>query len=229
MNGGKRGEVNVGPVYERSGVGSCNALAMAKSGEQPSDFLRCAEAVEREVRRLEELSRAACRIKLGTEKGIGRAARELQQTLAQQERLSAELRRFAEVMVEMQSRQQAALEPLSARALEIQSRMTRLSEHMQRFGALGAQASDTANALRDVAGASREAPGSSHGAQQASALIGVDEQFRSLLDQAKSLVESAEEEEFPDIAREADALRQRVQALRGRLSELVRAHSAGDG
>lgn len=203
---------------------------MAKSAEHTSDFLRCAEAVEREVRRLEELSRAACRIKLGTEKSIGRAARELQQALEQQERLAVELRRFAEAMVEMQTRQQAALEPLSSRALEIQSRMTRLMEHMQRFGALGTEASETANALREVTAPSEgavEMPGASPATRQAAALIGVDERFRTLLDEARSLADSAEQEEFPDIAREADALRQRLQSMRGRLSELVRAQSAG--
>jgi ABC-type transporter Mla subunit MlaD len=202
---------------------------MAKSAEQSSDFVRCAEAVEREVRRLEELSRAACRVKLGTEKSIGRAARELQQTLAQQERLGAELRRFSETMSVMQARQQAALEPLSERALEIQARMTRLAEHMQRFGALGAQASETANALRDVTTSPEEAAGTSRKAQHASALIGVDERFRALLDEARSLADSAEHEEFPDIAREAESLRQRLQAMRGRLSELVRAQSTGSG
>jgi hypothetical protein len=199
---------------------------MPKS-EHSSDFMRCAEAVEKEVRRLEELSRAACRIKLGTEKSIGRAARELQQAMAQQERLAGELRQFGEAMVGLQSRQQAALEPLSARALEIQARVARLSEHMQRFGALGMQASETANALREVTLSPGETLGASRGAQQASALIGVDERFRTLLDEARSLAESAGEEEFPDIAREADALRQRLQAMRGRLSELVRAQSAG--
>lgn len=200
---------------------------MAKSAEHSSDFLRCAEAVEREVQRLEELSRAACRVKLGTEKSIARGARDLQQALEQQERLGVELRRFAEAMVEMQGRQQAAIEPLSARALEIQSRLTRLTEHMQRFGALGARASETASALRDVTAPSEELPGASRGTQQAAALIGVDERFRTLLDEARSLAESAEQEEFPDIAREADSLRQRLQAMRGRLSELVRAQSAG--
>jgi Mg2+ and Co2+ transporter CorA len=202
---------------------------MAKSAEQASDFLRCAEAVEREVRRLEELSRGACRIKLGTEKNIGRAARELQQTMAQQERLAAELHRFAEAMVEMQTRQQAALEPLSARALEIQARLARLSEHMQRFGELGVQASETANVLRDVSTSPAEAAGASRGGLQVAALIGVDERFRTLLDDARRLAQSAEQEEFPDIAREAEALRQRLQAMRGRLSELVRAQSAGSG
>jgi hypothetical protein len=200
---------------------------MAKTAEHSSDFLRCAEVVEKEVRRLEELSRAACRIKLGTEKGIARAARELQQALEQQERLAVELRRFAEAMVEMQARQQAALDPLGSRAHEIQSRMTRLMEHMQRFGALGTEASETANALREVTTPTEEMPGASPGTRQAAALIGVDERFRTLLDEARSLAESAEQEEFPDIAREADALRQRLQSMRGRLSELVRAQSAG--
>ena len=114
---------------------------MAKAGEV-SELVRCAEAVEREVGRLEELSRAARRIKLNTEKNITRAARELQQTMEQQERLARELRMFGEAMGQMQTRQLAAVEPLSTRAIEIQERVNRFSEHMQRFGALGVRAKE---------------------------------------------------------------------------------------
>jgi hypothetical protein len=203
---------------------------MAKAGGEGSELVRCAEAVEREVQRLEELSRAARRIKLNTEKNIARAARELQTTMEQQERLARELRSFGEAMGQMQSRQQSAVEPLSTRATEIQERVNRLSEHMQRFGALGVKANEMGLALREVSNASsNEAVGTGRGAEQASALIDVDERFRLLVDEAKGLAESAESEEFPDIAREADALKQKLHALRGRLAELVRAHSAGTG
>ena len=54
-----------------------------------------------------------------------------------------------------------------------------------------------------------------------------DEQLRVLVDEAKSMARAADAEEFPDIAREAQALEQRIRSMRERLSELVRAKSIG--
>lgn len=199
---------------------------MAKNAR--SDLVSAAEAVEDDVRRLEELSGAARRIRLNTEKNIARAARELQETMEQQERLANGLRAFGRVMVEMQERQQAALEPLSARATEIQERMMRLSDHMQRFGALGVQASEVARllqALPSVEAAENES--AVEPAAQTSALIDVDARFTALVEEAKALAESAREEDFPEIFREADALKQKIHAMRGRLADLVRAQAAG--
>src|SRR5688572_2385798 len=168
---------------------------MAKVGGEVSELVRCAEAVEREVRRLEELSRAARRIRLTSEKNITRAARELQEAMEQQERLARELRTFGEAMGQMQSRQQSAVEPLSIRATEIQERVNRLSDHMQRFGALGVRANEMAVALREVSdGSAPEALGTSRDAERASALIDVDDRFRVLVDDAKALADSAESE-----------------------------------
>src|SRR5262245_22151425 len=110
---------------------------MAKSADQTSELVRCAEVVERELRRLEELSRSARHVKLSSEKNIARAARTLQQALEQQERLAEELRALGGAMLGMQARQEAAMNPLQVRANEIQARMERHAEHMQRFGALG--------------------------------------------------------------------------------------------
>jgi chromosome segregation ATPase len=200
---------------------------MSKPIGARSELVAAAEAVEHDVSRLEELSGAARRIRLNTEKNIARAARELQETMEQQERLATGLRAFGEVMVRMQERQQAALEPLSARAVEIQERMTKLSEHMQRFGALGIQASEVAKVLQTLPQAGEEPGSGMTPAAQASALIDVDERFTALVEQAKALAESARAEDFTDIQREADALKQKIHSMRGRLAQLVRAQAAG--
>jgi hypothetical protein len=196
---------------------------MAKSADQVSELVRCAEVVERELRRLEELSRSARKQELSSEKNIGRAARGLQQALEQQERLAQELRALGQAMLGMQARQEAAMAPLEARANEIQSRMARHSEHMQRFAALGMKAKETVAALIEISSSSDNGPAS----HEASLLIDADERVRGLVDESKAIAEAARADEFPDIAREAHALEQRVQAMRERLSQLVRAKSVG--
>jgi hypothetical protein len=196
---------------------------MAKSADQVSELVRCAEVVERELRRLEELSRSARKQELSSEKNIARAARGLQQALEQQARLAQDLRGLGQAMLGMQARQEAAMAPLEARANEIQSRMARHSEHMQRFAALGMKAKDTVAALLEISSSSDDGQGS----HEASLLIDADARVRGLVDESKAIAEAARADEFPDIAREAHSLEQRVQAMRERLSQLVRAKSIG--
>ncbi|MEO8183576.1 MAG: hypothetical protein ABI895_32490, partial [Deltaproteobacteria bacterium] len=202
------------------------SAAMAKSGGPVSEFLRAAEKVETEMSRLEALSRAACRAKLNTEKNITRAARDLQEAMAQQERLARELRVFGEGMTQMQLRQQSAMNALGEQALELQQRVASLSEHMQRFQALGVKANEVARALRDLApGAPSEANGSSSEAHAVTPLD-IDARFRALLDETKGLVESARAADFPEVASESDALKQRLLAVGSRLAELLKAEGA---
>lgn len=175
--------------------------------------------------RLESLSRATRRAKLNTEKNIARAARDLQEAMAQQERLARQLQRFGEAMLQMQSRQESAVATLAEQALEVQRRLASLTEHMDRFRALGAKASEVAQALRDLPA---ESSSHSNGAAPREALSAtdIDARFRQLRDEASALLESARAEDFPDLASETDALQQRLRALGPRLGELLRPQGA---
>lgn len=175
--------------------------------------------------RFESLSRATRRVKLDTEKNIARAARDLQEAMAQRERLTGQLQKFGEAMSQMQSRQESAVTTLAEQALELQKRVASLSQRMDEFRALGAKASEIVQALRDLGG---ESPRHSNGAVAPEALTpqDIDARFRQLLEDTKALLEAARAENFPDVASETDALRQRLQALRPRLEELLRAQGA---
>jgi hypothetical protein len=50
---------------------------------------------------------------------------------------------------------------------------------------------------------------------------------RNLVDDIRAMTEAAKADDFPEIAREAHALQQRLQAARDRLSELARAKTIG--
>jgi DNA repair exonuclease SbcCD ATPase subunit len=201
---------------------------MAKAIE-PSELVNVAATIDDDVRRLEELSTGNRKIELNSEKNIARAAQELQRALEHQQRLAEGLRGLGEAMVRLQVRQQAALDALGARAAQIQQRMARLSEHMQRFGELGAQAAEVSAMLQALPSLQPGADSANTGktAAEATVLIEVDERFTALVDGAKALAELAHDEDFVDVARQADALKQKVQAMRGRLAQLVRAQAAG--
>src|SRR5262249_37360316 len=143
--------------------------------------------------------------RLSSEKNLARAARELNEALALPERLAEGLRALAAAMVRMQERQQAALEPLATFAGQVQTRMVRLGEHMQAYSELGKAAGEVTARLQ--AGA----------ADPAETLAEVKKRLDAIADGARGLFEAAHSDDFPEVAREADALRQRVTSLRRRL------------
>jgi hypothetical protein len=178
---------------------------MPKAQKHAPEIVRAAETLEDELEKLEALSRTVCKIRLDSEKNISKAARELNLAAAMPERLGESLRALAAAMQEMQQRQQAALEPLAVRATEIQQRMQRLGEHMQAFALLGKAAGEVTALLQAE---QRESD---------SALQQVETQLAQIAEGARVLFEQARADDFTDVARQADALKQRIAALRGRL------------
>jgi chromosome segregation ATPase len=178
---------------------------MAKGTKDVPELVRAAQAFENELVDLEELSRSVRKIRLDSDKNIARAAKELNEALAVPDRLASGLRGLASAMSAMQLRQQAALDPLAVHAAEIQRRMQQLGEYMQAYAALGKQAGEVTAVLQ----VEHEERGAIFDA--------VESELMKITEGARSLCQSAREDDFPEVAREADALRQRISALRGRL------------
>ena len=134
-----------------------------------------------------------------------RAAKELEEALTLPDRLAAGLQALASAMAMMQTRQQAALEPLAAFATEIQQRHQRLSQHMQAFAALGSAAAEVTTRIQANQG------------ERSAILSDVDAQLTKIGSDARALFDATQADQFPELAREADALKQRAAALRRRL------------
>lgn len=177
---------------------------MAKTEKTISEIERAAQALEEEIVRLEGLAKSARKIPLNTDKNLVRAAAQLNETLAVPERVAHRLQAVATAMAHMQDRQQAALQGLSAFAIELQQRTQLFEQHMENFGALGKAAGEVSAQL--VA---------SDGEQ--SALLGAVARLQEISDAARAVFDAARAADFPDIAREADVLKQRLASLRKRL------------
>ena len=172
-----------------------------------SELVAAARAIENETRRLEDLAYALEKTKLQSEKHINRAARELQDALSQQEQLASSLRLLGLAMANMQERQQAAVSALSARAGHMQERRSRLSELMIRYAALGTKAAELLQAIS----ATLEA------ADKATAVTSALENIAPIIDEANELAKTAREEDFTEVAHEADVLKQKFQAIKNQL------------
>jgi uncharacterized protein with HEPN domain len=203
---------------------------MTKADPPVPELVRAAAAIEQELQRLEDLTQSVRKMRLHTDKSIARAGRELEAALAQQEALARALRVLGEAMAHMQERQQATVESLRTRAIEIQQRTVRITEHMQRFARLGTQTAEVASVLQpSSASKGEDKSADATEADTLSKLVEAEQGLTALADEAKALATEAEAEDFTDIAREADAMKQRVQSTRHRLEALIRERSAGTG
>jgi chromosome segregation ATPase len=177
---------------------------MARSATPVAELVAAAQALEEEIARLEMISRSARKIRLTSEKNIARAAAELNETLTLPDSLAERLQGVAAAMGRTQERQRAAIEPLAAFAVEIQARTKLLGEHMQRFGELGKAAGEVSAQLAASAG---DRP----------AFAQAQARLQEISEGARSLFEATRADDFPELAREADVLKQRMASLGKRL------------
>lgn len=178
---------------------------MTKHARDVPELVRAAEELEEQVRNLEALSLSIRKIRLDSGKNIARAGKELNRALTLPQGLGKTLLGLAEAMQAMQARQQAALDPLSAFASEIQNRMTQLERHMQALATLGTSAAEVTHLIQSTD-------------EPAIVLEQVNTKLGALADVARELFQAAQRDEFPEIARDAQALQQRLTALRNRLA-----------
>jgi hypothetical protein len=195
-----------------------------KKSEAP-EIVRVAEDIERELAALEAASRSASNLRLHDERSLEKAGKALQEGLQQQESLSAALQSLAQAMGRMQQRQQVAIDRLSVRAQEVQAQMQCLSEHMARFGELGTKAAEVTRILQSLPAPYGQGPAQPDVGPPAE-LMQVDVLLSAVSADAKQLVASATEADLSDIAREAGALRQRIDAARAQLARLAQARVA---
>jgi chromosome segregation ATPase len=183
---------------------------MAQGDKEVPELVRAAQAFESDMEKLESLPRSLRKHRLSSEKTIARAAKELNEALALPDRLTEGLQALAGAMARMQVRQQAALEPLAAFATHLQQRMHLLEEHKQAYAALGKAAGEVTTLLQSANGA------------RSAVFEQVDAGLAKIAEGARALFEATRSDDFPDLASEADGLKQRVSALRRRLDDMRR-------
>ena len=177
---------------------------MTRTAKATAEIVSAAAALEDELVRLETTSRSVRRIRLDSDRTLARAAAELNETLALPERMAQRLQALGEAMARLQERQQEALAPLTTFAVQLQERMKAYEGHMQRFAVLGQAAGELNAALGGGPGDMPDLPS-------------IDARLQEIVEAARTLFEGARDDGFPEIAREADVLKQRMTALRKRL------------
>ncbi|MBV9946886.1 MAG: hypothetical protein JOZ69_08570 [Myxococcales bacterium] len=188
-----------------------------------SPLVLAAAAVDQELREYDDLAREAKRIGLDGEKALARAARALEDATSRQPRIQEKLRALVDEIEQARSRQQQSLDTLVEVSKALAARATQFEALMRRFAALGESAKGV-NQLTNELSARRGA-----GAPEAELLEGLralDQRMDTVVAEAEELAGDSERDGWPEIARQADTVRQQVRAAKNKVALAQRAVAA---
>jgi DNA repair exonuclease SbcCD ATPase subunit len=169
---------------------------------------RIEEELSRFERQLRELSRP-----VNSEKALQRARVSLEQCSESEERLAAHLTDFARAIQSIQERQQRCMEALGERANEIQARHADRAALIERMASLGLRTSEISKPI-----ASLEEKAWDTVTPELVASVGVvSSRLEEAIGEAGQIAASARDSDWSDLARDADVLKQQLQAVRNQL------------
>jgi DNA repair exonuclease SbcCD ATPase subunit len=186
---------------------------------ESSELVNAAMAIEEELRKFESLAEEVRKGELRSQKHLERMGKLLNQVADCDERMVANMRALLSVLNGWRDRQQTLAAEVNTRALELQERTKVYQSLMERFASLGQEASTLSGHMQQVA--SRTQAGEPVKAEDIiSSLQMVNERMTAVAENAESLANDAQAQDFVDIARDAESLRQQLLAARNRANLL---------
>jgi hypothetical protein len=189
-------------------------MAPASAPKGMSSLVAAAAALDDELRAYDDLALEAKRAHTDSEKGLQRAIKIVQDSTGRNEHIQEKLQNLVKEIENARVRQEESLRALLGVAREVQSRAVQHEEMSQRFGALGESAKHV-NTLTMALSERRET-----GATEAEVLAGLGEiqiQMAAVVAEAEVLTALANEQSWPEFARQADSVRQQVLAAKNKL------------
>jgi hypothetical protein len=179
-----------------------------------------AAALEAELQRFMGLAATAVRIPLTSEKNLERAARATKDAAESEKRVLEHVSALGRAITVARETQQSSAAALNAHVEAIARRRTELDALLARFAALGEVVRAMNEAMHKITGY-KESPYAPDTADDMHSAF--DEMAASMTTAANHAQEVASEataQDFDDLARQSEALRQQILALRNRLSLL---------
>lgn len=189
---------------------------MAGPNAKPlSALVAAAAALEGELRAYDDLAREAQRIRIDSERGLRRAIAAVQESGGMSERIQERLRALVAEIESARVRQVESLNALLEATRTVERRSQQYTVLMQRFTELG-ESAGLVNALTMELSAKRDAGASD--TEVLRALQGIQSQVAVVVAEAEALSDRAREEQWPDLARQADSVRQQVLSAQNKLA-----------
>jgi hypothetical protein len=180
-----------------------------------SPLVLAAAALDEELRRYDSLAEEAKRSSINSGKTLERAVRIVQESTSRNETVQDKLRELVAQIEGARTRQVESLNTLLEAAKRAQSRSEQFDALMQRFAALG-ESARVVNTLAAEADAKRQV-----GAPEAEILEGLgnlEAQMTAVVIEAETLSAIADEQDWADLKRQADAARQQLLSVKNKLT-----------
>ncbi len=195
--------------------------------QEPTQLEQAAEGVEEELRRFEALADTVLSTPLDSEKNLERASKALREVAESDERLVAQLQKLVAAVGGVRDRQQEHARGVNARAEELQARTQAFQALLQRYAGLGRSASELNAVVQDIAARRQKATTPEDNRALAGSLDQLLERMGQVAEEAQGLANSATADDFNDIARQADSLRQQLLSARNKMALLQKGLAAG--
>lgn len=194
---------------------------MSKRDKSPSsELVAAAEALESQLTRFESLADQLHKSPLNSEKSLERASKLLRDVAEQDQVLNASVSALVAAVTAARDRQQTQAEAVNARALELQQRAETFKSLLERYGELGKSAAELNQRMQEFAAKRAQAQTPEQNTELVGTLDALNERMVQVAEEAQSVTKLAEEQDFTDVGRQADSLRQQLLSARNKLGLL---------
>ncbi|MFL5318026.1 MAG: hypothetical protein ACJ790_00115 [Myxococcaceae bacterium] len=202
---------------EESGEGS---PAPAITEQSDRSLAEVGEAMTQELKKFEQLSDQLQKAPANSQKALERCAKLLTDVAASDERLGNMVRELVMVINRVRDRQHAQAEGIHQRALYIQQRTEMFQKLMERYAELGRTAAELNQLAMSIQGEAKNATNAEKNGEFVAGLQTLQESMGKLAEGAEILAKTSDEQDFSDIARNADSLRQQLLSTKNKVSLL---------
>lgn len=182
-----------------------------------------AESLSGELKKFEQLADALQKAPANSQKALERCAKLLTDVANSDERLGQMVRELVLVINRVRERQHAQAEGIHSRALYIQQRTELFQKLMERYGELGRTAAELNQLAASIQGEAKNANNAEKNGEFVAGLQTLQDSMSKLAEGAEILANTSQEQDFHDIARQADSLRQQLLSTKNKVSLLQKA------
>ena len=180
--------------------------------EPTSELVNATAVVEAELQRFEDATAAFSKLSLNSQKNLEKAKKALNELADGEQRVVDGVQLLVKAIGTVRDRQLVQVEHIRVKAEQLSARAVVFQSLELELSKLGEDASKLSNTLKEVPGASPA--------------VAFDEEMGKLAAVAKSVAERATHEDFDDLSRVADGLRQQILAVRARLELITKPNAS---
>jgi hypothetical protein len=182
-----------------------------------STLVAAAEALDAELSTFGDIAESLEHLALTSEKNLQKAARLLTEIVETEERLGTSMQAMIASLNAARDRQQTQAIGAQKRAEALRARTAVFQSLLERYKDLGSGASEINVLMQEIGGSNGSTEGEM-GVDARPRIDRADQRLEQIGKDAEALAKSAQTEDFAELARHADSLRQQLVTARGKLN-----------